>query len=92
MRESTIEKHLRERVEAAGGLIRKFVSPGHVGVPDRIVMWPEGVVDFVELKAPGKKLSPAQEREHSRFDNLGSYVYVLDCVEAVNHYIEGRTS
>lgn len=42
--------------------IRKFVSPGHVGVPDRILM-ANGQVLFIELKSPGKKATAIQQRE-----------------------------
>lgn len=50
MKESTIEKKLKQEVEKLGGLCFKWISPGCTGVPDRIVIWPNGKVDFVELK------------------------------------------
>jgi hypothetical protein len=87
MRESTVERHLRTQVEAHGGLTRKFISPGHKGVPDRIVWWPEGVVHFIETKAPGKKPDEAQQREHRRLSALGAMVMVLDTTEQVDFYI-----
>lgn len=48
MRETTVEKHLRKRVIAAGGLIRKMIWPGHRGAPDRLVVWPGFRVDLPE--------------------------------------------
>ena len=102
MRESTVEAHLRKKATAAGALVRKMIWPGHRGAPDRLVIWPydpdysagDGLParhDFVELKAPGKKPDPHQEREHARLRGAGCTVLVLDTVEAVDEYIEERT-
>lgn len=48
-------------------------------------------IDFVELKAPGKKPDHHQEREHARLRALGCNVFVLDSIEAVDAYIASRT-
>lgn len=48
-------------------------------------------IDFVELKAPGKKPDPHQEREHARLRALGCNVFTLDSIEAVEAYIASRT-
>ncbi len=50
MKESTIEARLVREVKKRGGLCYKFVSPDNAGVPDRIVITPEGRTIFVELK------------------------------------------
>jgi hypothetical protein len=44
---------------------------------------------FVELKAPGKKPTPGQLREHARLRELGFRVEVLDSIEAVDNFVEG---
>lgn len=92
MRESTIEAYLKRRVKDAGGLARKWVSPGRTSVPDQIVMFPGARISFVELKAPGKKPTPAQVREHTFLRNCGFTVHVLDSHEAVDEFIKWRTS
>ena len=56
MREKTVEAALREAVEDEGGLCLKWVCPGHTGVPDRMILFPGGVIAFVELKRPGAKV------------------------------------
>ena len=61
MRESTIEKHLVAKVKALGGMAYKFTSPAHRGVADRVVCLPDGQTWFVELKAPGGRLSELQK-------------------------------
>ena len=40
MLEKDIERKLVAGVKRSGGKAYKFVSPGNVGVPDRIVIWP----------------------------------------------------
>ncbi|WFQ80478.1 VRR-NUC domain-containing protein [Xenorhabdus sp. SF857] len=78
IREDVIERHLVNEVKKAGGIAYKFVSPGRRGVPDRIVILPNGRVVFVECKAPGEKPRPDQLREHERLRALGQTVVVLD--------------
>ena len=78
MREQWIEQKLVKAVKASGGLCLKFVSPGTAGVPDRIVLLPEGRLGFVEVKAPGKVPRPLQAARHAQLRKLGFKVYVLD--------------
>jgi hypothetical protein len=87
MREREIEQYFIRRVREAGGLQRKFVSPGHKGVPDRICVL-EGRVHFVELKAPGKALRSEQAREHARFRAHGGEVWTIDSKERVDYFIQ----
>ncbi len=61
MKESTIEKYFVAQVKAAGGIAYKFTSPAHRGVADRVVCLPDGSTWFVELKAPGGRLSELQK-------------------------------
>ena len=91
MRESRIEKHFVARVKEAGGLERKFVSPGRRSVTDRIAGFPVGRFAFVELKATGEKPRPDQLREHARWRELGFLVFVLDTKEAVDVFIDYMT-
>lgn len=87
-RESAIEKHLQYRVELAGGLCWKWASPGRRGVPDRIVLWPRGAVSFVELKAPGGRLSPLQKWTHARMHDLCHDVAVLASIAEVDEWVD----
>lgn len=54
-----------------GGTAYKFKSPSHAGVADRIACLPGGAVWFVELKAPGGRLSPLQKQFALRMKALG---------------------
>ena len=87
MRERDIEAYFVKRVKEAGGLQRKFVSPGVRGVPDRIAIF-EGRVFFVELKAPGKFLRADQMREHGRLERAGCFPWTIDSYEGVDFFIE----
>jgi hypothetical protein len=50
-------------------------------VPDRIVTLPGGRIIFVEVKAPGKKPTELQHRDHERRRALGCDVRVIDSME-----------
>jgi hypothetical protein len=78
MLERDVEKALVNRVKALGGLCEKFTSPSARSVPDRIVTLPGGRVIFVELKAPGKKPTELQKRDHQRRRALGCDVRIID--------------
>lgn len=78
MREKNIEQKLVKAVKSAGGIAPKLTCPGFDGMPDRLVLMPEGRIGFVEVKAPGKEPRPLQVRRHEMLRNLGFKVYVLD--------------
>ena len=87
MREREIEQKLRKQAEACGCLCLKFVSPGRIGVPDRIILTPGGRAVFVELKAPGEKPRPIQFQCHAQLRKLGFDVYVVDSPEQIREVL-----
>ena len=76
--EKDVEAALVRRVKVLGGLCEKFTSPGRRSVPDRLVTMPNGQIIFVELKAPNKKPTDAQLKDHERRRALGCDVRVID--------------
>lgn len=88
MRERDIEAYLVTRCRHVGALCYKWTSPGRVGVPDRICVFPGGQVVFVELKAPGKKPTHAQLREHARLREYKQKVVVVDSIESVDELLK----
>ena len=88
MREREIEEKLRVESQKRGGLAMKFVSPGLVGAPDRIVILPQGKLGFVELKAPGEKPRKIQVRRIEQLKKLGFLVYVLDDKEKIGEILD----
>ena len=89
MRESEIERMLALQVKKMGGMAVKFVSPGLDGVPDRIVLLPGRKMAFVELKAPGNKPRPLQEKRKRQLEALGFPVYVIDGEEQIGGVLHG---
>lgn len=76
--EKDIEKKLRDAIKKRGGLCLKWVCPGWTGVPDRLVLLPEGRIIFVETKRPeGGRVARLQEWWHNQLRGLGFQVYVV---------------
>lgn len=93
MREKKIENKLTIEAKKLGGIAVKFVSPSFDGMPDRLVLIPDGHIAFVELKSPGKKPRPLQLSRHRLLRSLGFRVYVIDSVEQIGGMLdEVRTS
>lgn len=88
MRASKVEEKLRTEAKRRGGWAVKFTSPGLDGVPDRLVLFPGGRLAFVEVKAPGKKMRPLQERRAKQLRALGFQVYCLDCMEKIGGILD----
>lgn len=80
---------MKEAVKARGGLFIKFVSPSARGVPDRIVITPDGRVYFVELKKEGGRLSPVQRYMHGVFRRHGVEVYTLAGLQECLDFVKG---
>lgn len=81
--EKSIENILRQAVEAEGGMCLKWVCPGHRGVPDRMILFPGGIIAFVELKRLGAKVKAGglQEWWQQRLVELGFPCYEISTVE-----------
>lgn len=76
MLESTVERRFRLEVKKLGGEAKKLTSKRND--PDRIAIFPHGVMLFAELKQPRKKPRKGQGREHSRLRRMGFCVLVVD--------------
>ena len=74
MLEKDIEARLGERLRRLGCCYYKFVSPQQRGVPDRIVICPDGTLVFVELKRPGGRLAALQSVQQARLRRKGQRV------------------
>ena len=86
--ERNIERKLVSGVKAMGGIAYKWVSPGNTGVPDRIVIFPDGKIEFVELKTETNKPTPLQTAQMKRLQHMNCVVYVLRGETAVNEYLD----
>lgn len=87
MKESCIEKQLEKMVRKKSGLCFKFVSPGSPGVPDRIVITPDGRIIFVELKTETGSLQKIQQWQIERLRNCGADVRVIKGLQEVKDFV-----
>jgi len=88
-RESDIEKYLTFQVSVNGGETRKVGWINRRHAPDRAVLL--NGIHLVELKAPGEKPRPGQEREHIRLAKLRVKVWVLSTEKEVDNFIKNIT-
>ena len=75
MTEKQIEQKLCSKAKALGGMAIKLNS-SMTGLPDRLVLLPNGKAVFVELKSPGKTMRPVQI-EKRQLEGLGFKVYCI---------------
>jgi hypothetical protein len=90
MLEKDVERALTKYCRDRGVLCYKFVSPGHIGVPDRILVFPGGDACFVEVKAPGKLPTGNQVREIRRLKGNGAEVFVVDSVDGGKALVDAK--
>ena len=83
MKEKIIEKEFKNAAKSMGGIALKLISPGFNGMPDRLVLLPRGKIAFIELKAPGKKLRPIQEKRKRQIEALGFMVFLIDNIDQI---------
>lgn len=87
MLENYIERRLVTGVKALGGRAYKFTSPGNSGMPDRICVFPDNHIVFVELKNPSGRLSILQQRQQEKLKHLGCDVRNLWNPEDVDSFL-----
>lgn len=86
LRESDIRKYLLKCLRDASGALRKVKWIGRNGAPDELILLP-GFSCFVELKAPGKKPTWLQKREHEMLRKSGIAVAVIDSLIGVERLV-----
>lgn len=87
--EKSIENVLRKAVEDEGGVCLKWTCPGHRGVPDRMILFPGGVIAFVELKRPGAKVKAGglQEWWREKLASFGFSCYEISTAEQAKNLV-----
>ena len=88
MKEIIIEQYLVREVKKINGIPYKFKSPQRRSVPDRLCIFDNNIIAFVELKATGKKPTEAQGREMDRLTLKGQWVLWVDSKSGVNNFIK----
>lgn len=90
MRESVLESKVRAYAISKGCLFLKFVSPGNPGVPDRILITPQGRVSFMEMKAPGCKPRPIQRAYIFKLQNHNCHADYYDSIDGAKRHIDSQ--
>ena len=85
--EKLVERKLVELVKAHGGMCIKLLCDQLIGLPDRLCLFPNGEVVFVELKTTGRKPSRIQVFMHKKLRTLGFRVEVIDTVQGVIDFV-----
>jgi hypothetical protein len=75
--EKSIERALVMAIKGVGGEAIKMAPKGLKGVPDRLIVLPNGVTIWCEMKRPTGRLAAAQRVWHDRLRSMGHIVVVL---------------
>lgn len=86
--EKVVERKLVEAVKANGGMCIKLLCDQLTGLPDRMCLFPNHKIVFVELKTTGRKPKRIQLFIHDKLRALGFRVEVIDSVEGVINFVE----
>lgn len=84
--EKYLERKLVERVKAIGGMCVKIHNPYYRGLPDRLVILPDGGIVWVELKTLGKKPTKLQQLAHEELRKREQVVYIIDSENKLNEF------
>ena len=84
--EKLIEKKLRVQIKKMGGLALKLESQHFTGLPDRMILMPEGKIYFVETKSTGDKPRKRQLLVHEQLRGLGFSVDVIDDLKGLDRF------
>lgn len=90
VRESKIEGQFRDMVRARGGLALKLI-PVIAGIPDRIILWPNGTTTLVEMKTKTGKRSAIQIHRHRQLGAMGHTVVTLGGEEEMVAWLDDFT-
>lgn len=88
--EKRVERDFVKAVKRRGGLALKFVSPGRIGVPDRIVLLSDGKCAFAEIKRLGAKLRKSQIATCQEIAAQGFRVHVIRTAADIQLFCEAH--
>lgn len=86
IREGSIERYLTKQVKDIDGLCYKWVCPGHVGVPDRIVLH-KGSVYFIEVKTKSGRQTIKQINIMNNIIDQQHAIYIISSKDEVDDFI-----
>lgn len=90
--EKVIERKLVETVKANGGMCIKLLCDQLTGLPDRLCLFPNHKMVFVETKTTGRKPRRIQAYIHKKLRALGFRVEIIDSIEGVKKLLEAMNN
>lgn len=88
VKESKLEAHFCREVRALRGRAVKLTDLP--GFPDRLVIWPDGTCEFVEMKQPKGRLAKHQKLAHEILTDMQHKVVTLWNAEQIAQFVESR--
>ncbi len=85
--ETPVERALVAAVSARGGLAIKL-APTMRGLPDRLILLPNGETRLIELKAPGEQPRESQKMVHRYLGAMGHPVTTIDTTAEARQWAE----
>ena len=85
--EKLVERKLVELVKVNNGMCIKLLCDQLIGLPDRLCLFPNHKMAFVETKTTGQKPRRIQDYMHKKLRALGFRVEVIDSIEGVEQFI-----
>lgn len=86
--EKLVERKLVELVKINNGMCIKLLCDQLIGLPDRLCLFPNHKIVFVETKTTGQKPRRIQAYMHKKLRALGFRVEVIDSAEGVINFVE----
>lgn len=86
--EKLVERKLVELVKINNGMCIKLLCDQLIGLPDRLCLFPNHKMAFVETKTTGQKPRRIQAYMHKKLRALGFRVEVIDSVEDAINFVE----
>jgi hypothetical protein len=80
-REAALERKIREFCHTNGGLCLKQDAAVYKGIPDRLIICPNGRMFFVELKDKDGVVAEIQHHWLNKLRNMGVDAYVVNDFE-----------
>lgn len=85
--EKSVERKLVELVKINNGMCIKLLCDQLIGLPDRLCLFPNHKIVFVETKTTGQKPRRIQAYMHKKLKTLGFRVEIIDSIEGVEQFI-----
>lgn len=86
--EKLLETKLKKSTEKMGGWCIKMLSTHLTGLPDRVCLFPGGIIFFAEIKTTKKKAKKIQILVHHKIRKLGFDVHLIDTSAQINQILE----